>query len=403
MMFTPILENVRIALNQLLGNKLRTMLTMLGIIIGITSVVLLLSLGQAVQSSITSQFEGLGASLIRLSLTGSSSTKPLTQSLADALADDSRAPAIAYAMPTTSGSYAVVYNAVEDNISVTGATTEYLDVNDRSISSGRMFTLAELEDSARVAIIGVDTAENLFESANPIGQQIRVRQVFFQVIGVLDDTGGENDDLIVVPLTTAQTRLNASRSLTGDPVINMIQIKAVDNEQVEAAIEQATRIIREERNIASSADDDFRLFTATTIIDSLSTTIETLTMFLGVLAGISLVVGGIGVMNIMLVTVNERTREIGLRKAVGAQRGDIVFQFLTEAVVMALFGGLLGILLAVGGSLLISALVDSLAVVVQASSIALAVGISVSVGVFFGVYPASRAASLNPIDALRYE
>ncbi|MBK8033058.1 MAG: ABC transporter permease [Chloroflexi bacterium] len=306
-------------------------------------------------------------------------------------------------MPTTSGSYAVVYNAVEDNISVTGATAEYLDVNDRSISSGRMFTLAELEDSARVAIIGVDTAENLFESANPIGQQIRVRQVFFQVIGVLDDTGGENDDLIVVPLTTSQTRLNAARSLTGDAVINMIQIKAVDNEQVDAAIEQATRIIREERNITSSADEDFRLFTATTIIDSLSTTIETLTVFLGVLAGISLVVGGIGVMNIMLVTVNERTREIGLRKAVGAQRGDIVFQFLTEAVVMALFGGLLGILLAVGGSLLISALVDSLPVVVQASSIALAVGISVSVGVFFGVYPASRAASLNPIDALRYE
>jgi putative ABC transport system permease protein len=388
MMFTPILENVRIALNQL---------------IGITAVVLLLSLGQAVQSSITSQFEGLGASLIRLSLTGNSSTKPLTQSLADALAEDSRAPAIAYAMPTTSGSYAVVYNAVEDNISVTGATTEYLDVNDRSISSGRMFTQAELDDSARVAIIGVDTAENLFETTNPIGQQIRVRQVFFQVIGVLDDTGGENDDLIVVPLTTSQTRLNASRSLTGDAVINMIQIKAVDNEQVDAAIEQATRIVREERNIASSADDDFRLFTATTIIDSLSTTIETLTMFLGVLAGISLVVGGIGVMNIMLVTVNERTREIGLRKAVGAQRGDIVFQFLTEAVVMALFGGLLGILLAVGGSLLISALVDSLSVVVQASSIALAVGISVSVGVFFGVYPASRAASLNPIDALRYE
>lgn len=403
MMFTPILENVRIALNQLLGNKLRTTLTMLGIIIGITSVVLLLSLGQAVQSSITSQFEGLGASLIRLSLTGNSSTKPLTQALADALADESRAPAIAYAMPTTSGSYAVVYNGVEDNISVTGATTDYLAVNDRSISSGRMFTQAELDDSARVALIGVDTAENFFETANPIGQQIRVRQVFFEVVGVLDDTGGESDDLIVVPLTTAQTRLNAARSLTGAPVINMIQIKAVDNEQVDAAIEQATRIIREERNIASSADDDFRLFTATTIIDSLSTTLETLTVFLGVLAGISLVVGGIGVMNIMLVTVNERTREIGLRKAVGAQRGDIVFQFLTEAVVMALFGGLLGILLAVGGALLITALVDSLAVVVQASSILLAVGISVSVGVFFGVYPASRAASLNPIDALRYE
>jgi len=402
-MFTPIFENIRIALTQLLGNKLRTTLTMLGIIIGITSVVLLLSLGQAVQSSITSQFEGLGASLIRLSLTGNSSTNPLTQSLADAVADESRAPAIAYAMPTTSGNYTVVYDGVEDSISVTGATTEYLDVNDRSISSGRMYTQAELNESARVAIIGVETAENLFETANPIGQQIRVRSVFFEVIGLLDDTGGDNDDLIVVPLTTAQTRLNAARSLTGDPVINTIQIKAVSNELVAAAIEQATRVIREERNIASSADDDFRLFTATTIIDSLSTTIETLTVFLGVLAGISLVVGGIGVMNIMLVTVNERTREIGLRKAVGAQRGDIIFQFLTEAVVMALFGGLIGIGLAVGGSLLISALVDSLSVVVQASSILLAVGISVSVGVFFGVYPASRAAGLNPIDALRYE
>ncbi|MBE2272529.1 MAG: ABC transporter permease [Anaerolinea sp.] len=398
-----IFENIRIALNQLMGNKLRTTLTMLGIIIGITSVVLLLSLGQAVQTSITSQFEGLGASLIRVSLTANSSTNPLTQSLAAALADESRAPAIAYAMPTTSGNYAVVYNGVEDSISVTGATTDYLAVNDRTVSSGRMFTQTELDESAPVALIGVDTAETLFDDANPIGAQIRVRSVFFQVIGVLDDTGGENDDLIVVPITTAQARLNAARSLTGVPVINQILVKAVDSEQVDAAIDQATRILREERNIGVDDDDDFRLFTATTIIDSLSSTIETLTAFLGILAGISLVVGGIGVMNIMLVTVNERTREIGLRKAVGARSLHIVLQFLTEAVVMAITGGVIGIALAAGGSLLITALVESLPVAVQMTSVALALAISAGVGVFFGVYPASRAARLNPIDALRYE
>ena len=401
MMIALIFENIRVALTQLMGNKLRTTLTMLGIIIGITSVVLLLSLGQAVQTSITSQFEGLGASLIRVSALGNDA--PPTQSLVDALSDSSRAPAVQYVMPQTSGSYTVVYSGTEDTVSVQGVTTDFLAVNDRTISSGRMFTQAELDESARVAVIGVTTAETLFDTANPVGAQIRIRSVFFQVIGVLNDTGGDNDDLIVIPITTSQTRLNATRSVSGQPVINQILLKAVDNEHVNAAIEQATRVLREERGIGTGETDDFRLFTATTIIDSLSSVIETLTVFLGVLAGISLLVGGIGVMNIMLVTVNERTREIGLRKAVGAQRADIIFQFLMEAVVMALAGGLIGIALAVGGSLLISALMSDLVVIVQATSIALALTISIGVGVFFGVYPASRAASLNPIDALRYE
>ncbi len=403
-MISFMIENIRIALTQLMGNKLRTSLTMLGIIIGITSVVLLLSLGQAVQNSITAQFEGLGASLIRVSaLPSGGSTIPLTNELVDALADTSRGPAIAYVMPQTQGNYAVVYDGNESSVGVQGVTSNFLAVNDRSISAGRMFTDAEVDESARVAVIGVTTAETLFGAANPLGAQIRVRSVFFEVIGVLDDTGGENDNLIVIPITTSQTRLNASRSLNGQPVINQILLKAVDNESVEAATEQATRILREERNVGANDSDNFRIFTATTIIDSLSSTIETLTVFLGILAGISLLVGGIGVMNIMLVTVNERTREIGLRKAVGARSSAIVFQFLSESVVMALFGGLIGIGLALGSALLITTLIQDFVVSIQLTSIALAVGISVAVGVFFGVYPASRAARLNPIQALRYE
>lgn len=403
MMFSGILENIRIAVTQLGGNKLRTSLTMLGIIIGIASVVLLLSLGQAVQRYITSQFESLGASLIRVSaLPVNGVSESLTQELADALADKSRASAIAEVMPQTQGNYTVIYNGEDVSVQVQGVTTAFLSINDRSISSGRMFTEQELENSARVVIIGSGTAEDLFDTVNPVGQQIRMNSVFFEVIGVLEETG-DNDDLIALPLTTAQTRLNANRTLTGKPVVNTILLKAVSNEEVDLAIEQATRVLREERGIATGATDNFRLFSASTILDSLTTTVETLTVFLGALAGISLVVGGIGVMNIMLVTVNERTREIGLRKAVGAQRVDIIFQFLVEAVVMAMLGGVLGVVIAVGGAALITSLVQTFNVVVQLSSIVLAATISLIVGVFFGVYPANRAASLNPIEALRYE
>ncbi|MCC6616097.1 MAG: ABC transporter permease [Anaerolineae bacterium] len=399
MMITGLFDNIRIAVTQLLSNKLRTILTMLGVIIGIASVVLLLSLGQAVQSSITAQFEGLGASLIRISST--SSDAPLTTDLADALR--ARLTTAAYVMPQTSGNYAVVYNGDEFSVGVTGATTDYLNINERSLTSGRFFTEDELNSSARLAVIGVETAENLFDTANPLGNEIRIGTVFFQVIGVLNDTGGEDDDLIIVPITAAQTRLNATRTNSGEPVVNMILVLAADNEQVDAATEEVETIMRQERNLSATDSDNFRAFTASTILDSLTSSIETITVFLGMLAGISLVVGGIGVMNIMLVTVNERTREIGLRKAVGAQRWDIVFQFLTEAIVITMLGGLIGVLIAVAGATLITTLVSDFNVIIQPSSLLLAAGIAAGVGVFFGVYPASRAASLSPIDALRYE
>ncbi|MCK6580702.1 MAG: ABC transporter permease [Anaerolineae bacterium] len=403
MMITSLLENTRIAASQLSGSKLRTALTMLGIIIGIASVVLLLSLGQGVQSYVTSRFESLGASLVRVSAQAVSGvTESLTLDLVDALADEGRAPAIAEVMPQTQNTYTVIYGEEDLSTQVTGVTPTYLSINDRSISAGRMFSDQDVTDAARVAVIGVGTAEDLFGTASPIGAQIRIRAITFEVIGLLDETG-TSDDVIIVPISAAQTRLNASRTLTGEAVVSTILFKAVSNDQVELAIEQATRVLREERGIADGATDSFRMFSASTILDTLSGTIETITVFLGVLAGISLVVGGIGVMNIMLVTVNERTREIGLRKAVGARRFDIISQFLTEAVVMTLLGGVIGIAIALGAAAAITRLVEDFTVVVQPSSVALAVSISFLIGVSFGVFPANRAARFNPIDALRYE
>lgn len=398
-------ENFRIALSSLFANKLRAMLTMLGIIIGVGAVVILLSLGQGVQSYIRAQFNSLGAQIIRVfAIRGSDGrTEQLSLSIAYALADSSRVPAAGMVMPQVSATYAVVHGGNEFSVSTEGVTTAYLEIQGRSVSRGRFFTQADMDNRAMVALLGTQTVENLFGSSDPVGKTVRIGRVVFEVIGVLNDSGGTSDDVVIVPLTTAQLRLNGERTINGDRPVNSILVRAVDESQINAAVEQVTRVLREERGIPTGGTDNFRVFTASTILDTLTSTIDTLTIFLGLVAGISLVVGGIGVMNIMLVTVNERTREIGLRKAVGAQSRDIVLQFLTEAVVITLTGGLIGILIAFGGAFAATSLIPDFTVIVQVSSIMLAIAISAGIGIFFGVYPAQRASRLNPIDALRYE
>ena len=410
-MISSLLENVRVAFGGLLSNKLRTFLTMLGITIGVASVTVLVSLGQAVDGFVRQQFLGLGANLIII-FPGENErgeTQRLTMDDYRSLSDPFRVPDALEVMPQ------VIRNNIptrsderQTNGRIRGVTANYLGVRGRELLAGEFFSVQDVDSQARVAVLGIDTAERLFPNSRAVGEDIRIGDVRFRVIGVLTEIGGtpfggNEDDIIAIPISTALTRLGGERVLTGARAINSIVVQARDGDSVDAAAQQVRLTLREQRNISFRAEDDFQIFTQTDLLATSENIFSLLTIFLGIIAGISLLVGGIGIMNIMLVTVTERTREIGLRKAVGAQRRDIVYQFLTEAVLISLAGGGVGMALALSGALLVSALVPDLDVSVQAGSLLLATAISLAIGVFFGIYPANRAAALNPIDALRYE
>lgn len=407
------IENLRFALIGLRSNKLRSVLTMLGITIGVFAVIVLISVGQAVETFVRDQFQGIGTNL--LFVIGETDTQgriqPLVQDDYLVLADPFRVPDAANVMPQRNFTRAVSSEGREISIPINGVLPMYESIYNRTVVAGRFIDQTDVDSMARVTVIGQDVVTALFPDSYPIGQSIRIAGLRFTVIGVLETLsgggfggfGGNQDRLVLIPITTAQTRLSGERVITGDRIVSFIVVQANNSSVVEDTANQIRQTLREAHEITFRDEDDFTVFTQSELLDTFGNVTELITLFLAVLASISLVVGGIGIMNIMLVTVTERTREIGLRKAVGAQNSDILLQFLTEATVLSLIGGGFGLLLAFVISRLVSVLVSTLSVTIQPDSVLIAFVISAAIGIFFGIYPARRAASLNPIDALRYE
>ena len=402
-------ESFLTALDSILANKMRAILTMLGVIIGVASVIALMSIGNGFSESITSEINAIGTNLINISTDPDNSGGYPALSLADveALSNPLNAPDITEVAAIVQGNQLVVFGGESMNTAVNGVTANYLAMNNLDeFQLGDGLNQNDLDTTARVAVIGAGAASDLFGTEFPIGQPIRINGVSYEVIGVLSDAGGgiagNTDDSVFIPLTTAQSRLYSDRTRSGEKAVNSITAQAAGTEQVDAALEQITETLREQHDIIYGDEDDFSIFDQASLLDTVNTITGTLTTFLGAIAAISLVVGGIGIMNIMLVSVTERTREIGIRKAIGALRRDILSQFLLESLVLSLLGGAIGIALGWTISAVASSLFD-LPLVVDLGTIMLSATFAAVVGLIFGIYPAWRASNLRPIEALRYE
>jgi putative ABC transport system permease protein len=378
-----------------------------------------MSAGEGVSVYIEEQFQGIGTNLLFVfpgseeetsgGPPGSSAvTAELTIGDAEALSDPIRAPDVAAVAPQVFNT-AVVATGRRDTVSqVQGVTPEFSRVRNWFPEVGSFIDQEDMTSRARVAVLGQTVVEDLFpDNPYPLDQTVKISGIPFRVIGVLEAKGGSEfgdvDNSVMVPLTTAQTRLFPSRSRSGERLVSLVLVEAVNEDRMDAAVEQISAILRERHGIDFRDEDDFSVISQADIIAVFGQITGVLTIFLGAIAGISLLVGGIGIMNIMLVSVTERTREIGLRKAVGARRRDILWQFLLEAMTLSLIGGVIGVALGALGAELISTLVDDFRAILSPQAVLLATTFSAAVGLFFGIYPARRASLLNPIDALRYE
>jgi putative ABC transport system permease protein len=397
-----------IALRALRRNKLRSALTALGIIIGVASVVAMVAVGNGAQARITNQVAALGQNLLSI-FAGSRRTGGVnsglgsasTLTLQDAEAIGREVTDVVAVSPEDSTTAQAIANGRNWSTTVAGESPDYLKIRDWKLASGSMFTDREVRSVAKVAVIGSKTANELFGPLNPVGQNVRIQNIPFVIIGLLESKGagmgGQNqDDRILIPYSTAMKRL------TGDKFLRSVNVQIGSADRMEIAEQQITSLLRQRHRLTAGRDDDFNIFNQKEIADTVSSISKIITLLLGSVAGISLFVGGIGIMNIMLVSVTERTREIGIRIAVGAQPGDIRLQFLIEAVTLSLLGGLIGVLCGVGASHLLGVVADFKAIV-STGSILLAFGVSSVIGIFFGFYPAHKAAALDPIVALRYE
>lgn len=400
-------ESFLMAWASLIANKLRSLLTMLGIIIGVAAVIALVSIGNGVKQDIENSISSLGSNLLVVlpgaprtpgARSSQGSMKSLKISDYEAIAE---LEGVKAASPMTNGSYVVIYQNKNWTTSVAGVNSNFQDVNNWTMTSGRFFSDKNVQNRERVAVVGQTVVKNLFADEDPVGKEIRVKNIPFRVIGVLKSKGNgtmgnDQDDTVLIPYTTSMERVE------GIDYLRRVYVVAKDDGGIDRLQADIENLLRVRHNIKDTNLDDFNIQNMKSIMETVAQTTGTFTLFLGAVAAISLVVGGIGIMNIMLVSVTERTREIGVRKALGATYSVIVTQFLIEAVVISLMGGFIGIAFGIGASKVIG-MVSGMSTIVSVPTIIMSFAFSMAIGLIFGIYPARKAAKLNPIDALHYE